>query len=422
MPLLVVLLGAAVPGTGLSVPPRPPDPDRQRLREERAEVRHNAERVRGLAGRLAEVESELAELSAEVEGAMERANKARVDLRRAERSLAESEGAARAAEAASELAARRLVRHRERVDEFIEGSYKQGSLVGSIPAFVGADSAGEALDRASLLRVLARSQLDVLEELREARIARANRDAATRDAVRTAERKHRAAEQARAAAEAARRRAVTARDARRAELAELRAERQRARRRLNAARAEVNALEERRDRRPRRERAGADGAPATASPGTTPSPGGDGTEAPNTSSRVETVVSRALSQRGVTYAWGGGSADGPTRGIRDGGVADAHGDYRKIGFDCSGLMVYAFAGVGVRLPHYSGYQYRAGTRLPLARKQRGDMLFWRDGGGVHHVALYLGGGRMVEAPHSGARVRVTRVRYSGIAPYVVRLF
>ncbi|WP_170837569.1 NlpC/P60 family protein [Actinopolyspora xinjiangensis] len=419
MPLLVLLLGGAVPGTGLSEPPRPPDQERQRLREERAEVRHNADRVRELAVRLAEVESELAGLSAEVESALERANKARVDLRRAERSLTRSEGAARAAEAASELAARRLVRHRERVDEFIEGSYKQGSLVGSIPAFVGADSAGEALDRASLLRALARSQLDVLEELREARIARANRDAATRDAVRTAERKHRAAERARVAAEAARRRAVAARNARRADLAELRAERQRARRRLNAARAEVSTLEERRDRRLRRGRAGADGAPA--SPGATSSSSGDGTEEPNTSPRVETVVSRALSQRGVTYAWGGGSADGPSRGIRDGGVADAHGDYRKVGFDCSGLMVYAFAGVGIRLPHYSGYQYRAGTRLPLARKQRGDMLFWRDEGGVHHVALYLGDGRMVEAPHSGAHVRVTGVRYSGIAPYVVRL-
>lgn len=109
------------------------------------------------------------------------------------------------------------------------------------------------------------------------------------------------------------------------------------------------------------------------------------------------MVARALSQRGVTYGWGGGDADGATRGIRDGGVADAHGDYRKIGFDCSGLMVYAFAGIGVRLPHYSGYQYRAGKRVPLARKQRGDMLFWNDGGDVHHVALYLGDGRMVEA-------------------------
>ncbi len=148
---------------------------------------------------------------------------------------------------------------------------------------------------------------------------------------------------------------------------------------------------------------------------------GSGSAAPADTSAVEIVVQRALSQVGVTYAWGGGNAYGPTRGIRDGGVADAHGDYLKIGFDCSGLMVYAFAGVGIDLPHYSGYQYRSGDQVPLSQMQRGDMLFWNDGGSIHHVALYLGDGMMVEAPYSGGHVRVVPVRYDGIAPYAVRL-
>ncbi len=60
---------------------------------------------------------------------------------------------------------------------------------------------------------------------------------------------------------------------------------------------------------------------------------------------------------GTTYAWGGGDSSGPTLGIRDGGVADSYGDYMKVGFDCSGLALYAWAQVGVYLPHYSGYQY-----------------------------------------------------------------
>ncbi|WP_280251798.1 NlpC/P60 family protein, partial [Nocardia abscessus] len=138
------------------------------------------------------------------------------------------------------------------------------------------------------------------------------------------------------------------------------------------------------------------------------------------SSAIEIVVDRAMSQLGVTYAWGGGDEDGPTLGIRDGGVADRHGDYDKVGFDCSGLMVYAFAGIGVSLPHYSGYQYNAGTRVPVGDRERGDMLFWGPNGS-QHVALYLGDGKMVEAPESGDVVKVSPVREGGIMPFAVRI-
>ena len=138
------------------------------------------------------------------------------------------------------------------------------------------------------------------------------------------------------------------------------------------------------------------------------------------SAAVETVVARAMSQIGVPYSWGGGNANGPTLGIRDGGVADSYGDYKHIGFDCSGLMVYAFAGVGISLPHYSGYQYTAGTQVPVKEAQRGDMLFW-GANGSQHVTLYLGDGKMIEAMESGTTIHVTDVRWSGIQPYAVRL-
>ncbi|MDX2355437.1 NlpC/P60 family protein [Dietzia sp. PP-33] len=154
--------------------------------------------------------------------------------------------------------------------------------------------------------------------------------------------------------------------------------------------------------------------PAVPSPA--PGQGGGDPGTPSSSARVETVVNRALSQLGVPYAWGGGDAKGPTRGIRDGGVADSHGDYNKIGFDCSGLMIYAFAGIGKALPHYTGYQYTAGPQFPVSTRKRGDMLFWPG-----HVALYLGDGRMVEAPQSGDVVKISPVRMAGVSPMVVRL-
>ena len=152
-----------------------------------------------------------------------------------------------------------------------------------------------------------------------------------------------------------------------------------------------------------------------AGPGAGQGGGGD-TGTPSNSARVETVINRAMSQLGTPYAWGGGDANGPTRGIRDGGVADSHGDYNKIGFDCSGLMIYAFAGVGKALPHYTGYQYTSGPQHPVSSRKRGDMLFWPG-----HVALYLGDGKMIEAPQSGDVVKISPVRMAGVMPMVVRL-
>ncbi|MFZ2512609.1 MAG: NlpC/P60 family protein [Gordonia sp. (in: high G+C Gram-positive bacteria)] len=135
---------------------------------------------------------------------------------------------------------------------------------------------------------------------------------------------------------------------------------------------------------------------------------------------VELVVNRAKSQVGLPYAWGGGDANGPTLGIRDGGVADAHGDYAKVGFDCSGLMIYAFAGIGIDLPHYTGYQYTSGLQVPLAEMQRGDMIFYGPNASTH-VAMYLGDGTMIEAPQSGDVVKISPVRTDGAMPNVVRL-
>nr|WP_306430071.1 NlpC/P60 family protein [Corynebacterium phoceense] len=139
-----------------------------------------------------------------------------------------------------------------------------------------------------------------------------------------------------------------------------------------------------------------------------------------TNARIEAVIARAMSQVGTPYAWGGGDANGPTKGIRDGGVADSFGDYNKVGFDCSGLTLYAFSAAGISLPHYTGYQYNQGTKVDPSEMKRGDLIFYGPGGG-QHVAIYLGDGTMVEAPESGSTVRVSPVRYGGMAPYAVRL-
>ncbi|MFI5508639.1 NlpC/P60 family peptidoglycan endopeptidase RipA [Mycobacterium sp. NPDC051804] len=127
---------------------------------------------------------------------------------------------------------------------------------------------------------------------------------------------------------------------------------------------------------------------------------------------TEYVIQRAMSQRGVPYSWGGGNAAGKSTGIDSGS--------NTVGFDCSGLMLYAFAGVGIKLDHYSGSQYNAGRKVPSAEARRGDMLFWGPNAS-QHVALYLGDGQMLEAPYTGSVVKVSPVRTSGMTPYATRL-
>jgi peptidoglycan DL-endopeptidase RipA len=125
----------------------------------------------------------------------------------------------------------------------------------------------------------------------------------------------------------------------------------------------------------------------------------------------EYVIRRGMSQIGVPYSWGGGNAAGPSKGIDSGaGIT---------GYDCSGLVLYSFAGVGIKLPHYSGSQYNLGRKIPTSQMRRGDVIFYGPGGS-QHVTIYLGQGQMLEAPDIGLKVRVAPVRTSGMTPYVVR--
>ncbi len=101
------------------------------------------------------------------------------------------------------------------------------------------------------------------------------------------------------------------------------------------------------------------------------------------------AVRAAESQLGVPYVWGG--------------------ETPGVGFDCSGLTAWAWGQAGVPLPHYSGAQYADSTPVPLSDLQPGDLLFYGPGGS-QHVAMYVGGGQMIEAPYTGAVVWITPLR------------
>jgi cell wall-associated NlpC family hydrolase len=110
------------------------------------------------------------------------------------------------------------------------------------------------------------------------------------------------------------------------------------------------------------------------------------------------AVQTALSQVGTPYVWGG---EDPT-----------------TGFDCSGLVQYAYAAAGPQLPRTAQTQYDRGPLLPLVvTLAPGDLVFFgSDASHVSHVGIALGQGRMVDAPHTGALVRVEPIAGFGANP------
>jgi cell wall-associated NlpC family hydrolase len=112
---------------------------------------------------------------------------------------------------------------------------------------------------------------------------------------------------------------------------------------------------------------------------------------------------------GTPYAWAGGTARGPTVGVCASG--GAQNDCHVTGFDCSGLTLYGWAPY-LAMPHLAAAQYSIAGRLhpDAAHLLPGDLVFWSSDGtvsGIHHVAIYVGDGDVLQAPQSGDIVRVT---------------
>ena len=164
---------------------------------------------------------------------------------------------------------------------------------------------------------------------------------------------------------------------------------------------------------------------------------------------INVVIARALSQRGVPFAYGGGNISGPSLGtvavdtpapappapvlgadplapnvgatglnLSPVGAAVAEPGVTRVGFDASGLIVYAFAGVGIKMPRSSGEQYKVGQKILPSQALPGDLIFYGPDGS-QSVALFIGNGQMIETTDSG--VAVSPVRTDGMTPYLARI-
>ena len=121
---------------------------------------------------------------------------------------------------------------------------------------------------------------------------------------------------------------------------------------------------------------------------------------------VETRVSAGLRAvqianhlTGIPYRWGGASP--------------------RAGFDCSGLVQYVYAKVGIHLPHYAAGQYGHGRRVSRGSLRAGDLVFFS---GLGHVGIYAGGGKFIHAPRRGTTVRWSRLSSHGSYYGATRLF
>jgi cell wall-associated NlpC family hydrolase len=312
--------------------------------------------------------------------------------------LSQAEDRAAAAERAAGGARAELASAQRDVGRLASAAYRQGGLGLGLGALVNADSPSGLPDLAGTLDVLANRQSAILDRMDAARVVAGVLD---QQATQALDDVVKAAADAKAAKDAVEAKArdqqaqVTAIDARVAALQKALATARAHSASLSQARAVglARAAAARRAAALARARAAA----AAAHGGGGGGGGGSGGGAPwshshATSAGARAAIAFAMAQLGDPYQW---AAAGPNT------------------WDCSGLTMMAWRAGGVSLPHWSVAQWQLSTPVSASQARPGDLVFFAynlsDYTTIHHVALYLGDGMMIEAPYTGAVVRISSV-------------
>src|SRR5579884_1946527 len=347
----------------------------------RAARAHSTPQIRAERAHAQAVVAEINRIGRNLEAVVQRYDGARLELQRVKRSLRRNESELRVARGNFQAAQRRLMQR-------IYSIYVNGRPT-MVDVIAGARSISQLIDRAEAAQVLSNQdaalgrqalrfeqsverrerQLQRLKQRREATVTRLAAQRRTIQAALGRQRRllasiHTTIRQLQAQ-EAARERRLRAEVEARLRQ-ELAARRAAARAAAEAAAAPTPAAQ-----------------PGPEPPGVVPSPAAPPVPVSGSAAAGHPEAAQiALRYLGVPYVWGGASPSG---------------------FDCSGLVMYVYAQLGISLPHYTVAQWNATLPISTSQMEPGDLVFFD---GLGHVGIYIGNGQFVDAPHTGAVVRI----------------
>jgi cell wall-associated NlpC family hydrolase/outer membrane murein-binding lipoprotein Lpp len=358
-----------------------------------------------LADQVAQLTADLDGAGAAVEAAQEDAAIALDDYQEKQAAYDQAHAASDAASSAAATAAANLQTAREQVASFARHSYIDGSTYAGAASLITASGPAQLAERAALLSAAGSNRTDVLGDMAAAQQQAATSAADAQASLAQADSLRSQAQHALGVASAAERSARQQQAGLAARQADLQGQ-------LTAAQAELTALIGAKAAADRLARAQA---ATTATRSTTPrgtlaglitTPAGPGNRA-----AAQKAIAAAKGYLGTRYAWGGGGSAGPGRGI------DL--DANVVGFDCSGLTQYAYAKAGIAIPRNSRSQFALLKKVASSDLEPGDLVFWAVDPNapttIHHVAIYLGGNQVLQAPQSGDVIKISSMWWGGYA-------
>jgi len=378
--LLVVLTAPAAPSRW-RLESNPSPPSTAQINAAENQVRQHQASLGAVQGKLSAANAVLAKLQTQAEVLTERYDETRVNEQRAASAYQVTQARLRQAERQQAASGLRLAR-------LAAQEFESGGGFDPVTAMLGDARGPQAfMAQVGMGQVLAQSGTDVLA-------ANQANDAVAR-VFRTQAHKLLVAQQADLRAASALKVAIQAAAARQAAFVKVtRGNRNKLAGELASAQAKASALKAARQAALAAQAAAA---AARAAAAASAAAGGVGSsQVPSwawgssaSATQGDIAANWALSQLGKPYQWGGAGPDT---------------------YDCSGLTMIAWSHAGVQLAHWTGYQWQSGPRVPLDQLRRGDLLFFAtdtsDPSTIHHVGIYIGNGMMVDAPYTGAFVRI----------------
>ncbi len=411
---LALTLSVAFAPIGSAAPPK--HPTKKQLDQAAAVKAQAARDVKRITGLLAAADAKVKRQNDKAAFAQQRVNKAIIDLR--------------AATDAATTAKRNVAKARKNVTDantkfqlFLRSVYMNGEVDAS--GLLTAEDPSALLARGDLNNYTSSRQINGIGDLSRATVAKSNADAAARTAVAKQTQAKNQADLAFKAAQKELALAKSAQSAFRGQKATYESQLQAAGMRLTGLQnqqaaynawhkeqlrlAAVAAAKKRAALRLLLQRQAQNSHPSGGGSG------GGGHAAPSgswTPAKGRAAVYYAEKWLGTPYAWGGGSFHGPTYGDCMDAVTTFYGDCHKIGFDCAGLTMYAWAQLGVYTVDYAPSQWNMGSVHPSPDQlMPGDLILYAYDGNpyhAHHVVMYIGGGLVIQAPQSGDHVRISQ--------------